>query len=216
MYYFIEPMVEDDVPYVQAIEQQSFTTSWSANTYRREVRNTQSCRYVVAKASGSPPTSLSKNGGVPNAQRTGIFSQLVSTLLLGMPSQLPPQATNPIVGYGGLWVTLDEAHVTTIAVDPIHRGRGIGELMLTTLIDHAYELSAQMLTLEVRVSNHTAQQLYLKYGFQVVGNRRRYYTDNGEDALIMSTASIHTTDYKNRLRDHRRHLFARLQAQSKP
>jgi ribosomal-protein-alanine N-acetyltransferase len=98
-----------------------------------------------------------------------------------------------IVGYAGLWLMVDEAHITTFAVLPEHRRRRIGERMLQRLFDVADELGAEWLTLEVRVSNLGAQRLYEKYGFRRAGVRRRYYSDNNEDALIMWT---------DRLRDH--------------
>jgi ribosomal-protein-alanine N-acetyltransferase len=207
MYYFIEPMAEEDIPAVQAIESQSFTTPWSASTYRRELRNIQSCRYIVARASAAPPAS--RAGAAP--RRAGIFSQLLGAFFA--PAEVEPGAT-PIVGYGGVWLTVDDAHVTTIAVDPTHRGKGVGELLLNALIDNAYELGARQITLEVRVSNTNAQHLYLKYGFEPAGTRTRYYTDNGEDALIMWTESIDTPAYRARLSDLRRLLFARLQREA--
>lgn len=206
MYYFIEPMAEDDIPQVQQIESQSFSTPWSANTYRREIRNQQSCRYIVARASPTPPAP--RQGPV---RRGGLLGQLFSAL---RPPALPTPSGLPIVGYGGLWLTVDDAHITTIAVDPAHRGRGVGELLLNALIDHAFELHARMLTLEVRVSNTTAQRLYIKYGFQPGGTRPRYYTDNNEDALIMWTEPIDTQEYKARLSELRRQLYARLQGQA--
>lgn len=97
---------------------------------------------------------------------------------------------------------------------PDERGKGLGELLLNGLIDHAYDLQARMLTLEVRVSNTTAQQLYLKYGFELGGKRPRYYTDNGEDALIMWTEELSTPLFQDRLSELRRRLYTRLQAQS--
>ncbi len=209
MYYFIEPMVEDDISQVQQIESQSFTTPWSANTYRRELRNIQSCRYIIARASATPPPP----SGKPAPTRPiGFFSQLIGTLF---PTMAPmPTSAAPIVGYGGVWLTVDEAHITTIAVTPTHRGQGVGELLLNALIDHAYELHAQTITLEVRVSNTAAQKLYIKYGFQPAGTRPRYYTDNGEDALIMWTEPIDTPAYKAQLSELRRQLYARLQRQT--
>jgi ribosomal-protein-alanine N-acetyltransferase len=207
MYYFIEPMVEADIPQVQEIEAQSFSTPWSANTYRRELRNTSSCRYIVARVSTTPPPR-ERNGH--RSRRNGIFSSLLAPFL---PQEDVP-SEHPLVGYGGVWLTVDDAHITTIAVDPRHRGRGVGELLLNGLIDAAFELQARMLTLEVRVSNLVAQRLYLKYGFQPGGTRPRYYTDNGEDALIMWTEAITTPDYQERLSALRRQLYGRLQAQA--
>ncbi len=207
MYYFIEPMTEDDIPDVQAIESQSFTTPWAATTYRREIRNLQSCRYIVARVSPTPPPHTPRPPSPPPLP-IALLNQVVAALFPHAPA---PSAEYPIIGYGGVWLVVDEAHVTTIAVAPAYRGRGVGELLLNALIDHAYALAAQRMTLEVRVSNTSAQHLYLKYGFQIAGTRPRYYTDNGEDALIMWTDPIDSVEYKARLGALRRQLVERLQ-----
>jgi ribosomal-protein-alanine N-acetyltransferase len=94
---------------------------------------------------------------------------------------------------------LDEAHVTTIAVRPSERGQGIGELLFIGLIDIAASLGARFVTLEVRASNYVAQQLYKKFGFREEGVRRRYYSDNGEDALIMWSEPLGSPAFQNRL-----------------
>lgn len=90
-----------------------------------------------------------------------------------------------VVGYCGMWTILDEAHVTTIAVHPAHRGRGLGNRLLHRLICEAKRRSCIKMTLEVRPSNHTAIKLYTKTGFISHGKRPGYYTDTGEDAIIM-------------------------------
>lgn len=95
-----------------------------------------------------------------------------------------------ILAYGGFWLILDEAHISTIAVHPEWRGRGLGEMMLAALIDTAILCGAGELTLEVRVSNTVAQNLYRKAGFLEVGVRKKYYNDNKEDALIMTTPRV--------------------------
>lgn len=95
-----------------------------------------------------------------------------------------------IVGYAGLWMSLDEAHITTFAVLPDHRRRRIGERMLVAIFDKSASLGAEWLTLEVRASNMPAQRLYQKYGFRPAGIRRRYYSDNNEDAIIMWTERL--------------------------
>ncbi len=104
-----------------------------------------------------------------------------------------------IVGYAGLWLMVDEAHITTFAVLPEWRRRRIGERMLQRLFDVAEEMGAEWLTLEVRVSNLPAQLLYEKYGFRRAGVRRRYYSDNNEDALIMWTDRIRDRAVRERL-----------------
>ena len=84
----------------------------------------------------------------------------------------------------------DEAHITNIAMRESYRRRGVGELLLISIIDLSTELNARFITLEVRVSNTTAQSLYHKYGFNQAGLRRGYYTDDGEDAILMTTENI--------------------------
>lgn len=111
-----------------------------------------------------------------------------------------------VIGYAGLWLMVDEAHITTFAVLPEHRRRKIGERMLQQLFDLAEEMGAEWLTLEVRVSNLAAQSLYEKYGFRRAGVRRRYYSDNNEDALIMWTDRIKDRAVRDRLASLRRAL----------
>jgi len=90
-----------------------------------------------------------------------------------------------IIGYGGMWTIMDEAHVTNVAVRSAYRGRGFGELLLRELQQKALTYGSTAMTLEVRVSNEIAQNLYRKLGFKPSGLRPKYYTDNQEDALIM-------------------------------
>ena len=104
-----------------------------------------------------------------------------------------------IVGYAGLWLSLDEAHITTFAVLPEYRRRKIGERMLVAIFERAEKLGAEWLTLEVRASNLPAQRLYEKYGFRPAGIRRRYYSDNNEDAIIMWTERLRDRGVRERL-----------------
>jgi len=106
--------------------------------------------------------------------------------------------TVSLLGYGGFWLIVDEAHICTLAVHPDWRGRGLGELLLTHLIGRATELNATFLTLEVRASNLAAQQLYQKYGFRLVDRHERYYSDNHEDAIIMGTDSVSSARFQER------------------
>lgn len=104
-----------------------------------------------------------------------------------------------VVGFAGIWVMVDEAHVTTFAVDPRWRRRGVGERMLLALLDLSLERQAREATLEVRLSNLPARKLYEKHGFRPVGIRPRYYTDNGEDALIMTTEPLASEAMRERM-----------------
>ncbi|ENQ3081131.1 ribosomal protein S18-alanine N-acetyltransferase [Bacillus cereus] len=90
-----------------------------------------------------------------------------------------------IMGYCGLWMILDESHITNIAILPKYRGLKLGQALLQEVINKARAFGAKTMTLEVRVSNEVAKKLYRKFGFQNGGIRKRYYTDNYEDGLVM-------------------------------
>ena len=95
-----------------------------------------------------------------------------------------------IVGFAGIWMMADEAHVTTFAVHPDWRRRGIAQRLMVALVELSLEIGAQRMTLEVRAGNDAAQALYRRFGFIDVGRRPRYYTDDNEDALIMTTPEL--------------------------
>lgn len=111
-----------------------------------------------------------------------------------------------LVGYAGMWVILDEAHITTIAVEPAFRGQHVGERLLIGLIEAAMERGARWMTLEVRRSNLSAQSLYRKYGFRDIGTRKGYYSDNREDAIVMWTGNLRERDFQERLRQLRQDI----------
>jgi ribosomal-protein-alanine N-acetyltransferase len=90
-----------------------------------------------------------------------------------------------VVGYIGAWFIFEEAHITNIAVDPHRRRRGIGDRLLTEFIEYCRSRSIKRMTLEVRKSNEVAIRLYKKHSFRTLGVRKGYYTDTGEDALLM-------------------------------
>jgi len=90
-----------------------------------------------------------------------------------------------LAGYVGMWLIMDEVHITTLGVSPEYRGQKIGERLLARVLDTSREHSAQRVTLEVRKSNESARSLYRKYGFREAAIRKGYYSDNDEDAVIM-------------------------------
>jgi ribosomal-protein-alanine N-acetyltransferase len=100
------------------------------------------------------------------------------------------RSDNRVVGFAGIWLMVDEAHVTTFGVHPGHRRRGVGRSLLLRLAEIAMELGSTRMTLEVRVSNAAAQALYQSFGFRVAGRRVAYYSDDGEDALVMTTPDL--------------------------
>ncbi|HUZ78401.1 MAG TPA: ribosomal protein S18-alanine N-acetyltransferase [Chloroflexota bacterium] len=194
--YYVDRMTLADIPEVIEIERESFTLPWPANAYRRELQDNRTAHYVVVRKSGVTPRPPSPP---PRDHRGGLFSFLSRQF---EPAPSPARGDEPpaIYAYAGLWLMVDEAHITTIAVRASSRGRGLGELTLAGLIDISLEVGARLMTLEVRISNTVAQNLYLKYGFKQSGLRRRYYSDNSEDALIMTAEAINAPIFLNNYR----------------
>lgn len=188
--YQVEPMTWDDVPAVMEIERESFPLPWSSYTYRHELTENKHSHYCVVRSR------------LADADWRVWWKRLLGLGAL------------PIVGYGGFWLIADEAHISTIATAPRHRGKGIGELLLVNMIEQAGEMNASMMTLEVRVSNQVAQNLYLKYGFVITGKRLRYYRDNEEDAHIMTVEGVSTPEYQDRFANLQKALWARLRGET--
>lgn len=126
---------------------------------------------------------------------------------------LPPDDASPrtLVGYAGFWLFGDEAHLMTIAIAPAWQHRGLGEALLLEVLDLMQGRGATVCTLEVRVSNSVAQALYRRVGFGVEGRRRHYYTDNNEDALIMTTPNLNSPAMRARRLERRAAVKARLE-----
>jgi ribosomal-protein-alanine N-acetyltransferase len=200
----------DDVPEVMAIERDSFLTPWPASAYRRELNENRNAHYLVLRIGpehGQPTPPRTPVLHMP--ERRGFWSGLFSLSRTRDPSPAPPDQQT-MAGYAGLWLMVDEAHVTTIAIRPQFRGRGLGELLLVALTEIAFDIGARWLTLEVRVSNGVAQALYRKYGFRPAGVRQRYYSDNQEDALIMWTDELRSPAFQERFTNLREILRRRL------
>jgi ribosomal-protein-alanine N-acetyltransferase len=178
--YVIEPMQLRDVAEVMEVEQLSFPSPWSARAYSYELQENNLSHYFIARQQ----RPLAKKG-------PGFWNGLRRSL--GMAAS--PEGS--ILGYGGFWLMAGEAHISTIAVRPEWRRRGIGELLVVAMLERAVELGGNVATLEVRVSNVAAQSLYKKYGFAKVGRRPRYYSDRGEDALIMTTKRLTSAAFQS-------------------
>ena len=130
------------------------------------------------------------------------LSRLAGKLGFGaVPVEPPAEDVPAIAGYVSVWYQGDEAHITEIAVRETMRGNGIGELLLIGSLRAAREYGSHVMTLEARVSNFIAQRLYEKYSFKSVGIRKGYYSDNREDAVIMTTTPIGTDEYARMFRE---------------
>jgi ribosomal-protein-alanine N-acetyltransferase len=188
-------MGKEDTTQVNKIDRECFPTQWPSPDYRRELQNPLARLIVVC--------DRDRTVAEPEVKAPSI-SRLASRI-----SQLwhrerffggkPSSGNQYVLGFAGIWVMADEAHITNIGVRKQCQRQGIGELLLIAITNLATKLKADYITLEVRASNITAQSLYQKYGFTQVGVRQGYYTDNREDALIMSTESITSASFQARL-----------------
>jgi ribosomal-protein-alanine N-acetyltransferase len=200
--YLVRPMGLGDISQVMGIERESFPSMWPSTAFERELRHNRLARYLVvverpADAEEAPTTAEAPSPGAAG-ESPGLGRFLTDfRRLFGGEGEADSEATcEPIVGIVGVWLMVDEAHIVTIAVAESHRRRGIGELLLIAAIELADINDRPQVTLECRKSNEGAQALYGKYGFRRVGVRRRYYSDNQEDAVIMTTESILTRSYQ--------------------
>ncbi len=197
--YIVEPMRSDDIPEVMEIERVSFSSPWPVRAYQHEVSQNRLAHYFVARHQ------------LVDQPEERVEEEKLSLLKRAQRWANGTKATRPaVVGYCGFWIAADEVHISTIAVDPGYREQGIGQLLLVTTIEQAVKLGAYIISLEVRVSNIAAQNLYHKYGFRVVGRRRRYYSDNREDALIMTVERIASAPYQRMFQQRRERLIHRL------
>jgi ribosomal-protein-alanine N-acetyltransferase len=202
----IRPLRREDISRVTQIERQAFPTLWPATPFKRELENRRA-RYLVALDPRSvEEVRKDREDVLPASSASGwllgrFLGGLKARLANGTPGSLVGSGDQSIVGFLGLWFMADEAHITSVAVSESWRGRGVGELLIIGCLELAMARSVPVVTLEARVSNHVAQSLYLKYGFEKVGIRKAYYTDNREDATIMTTKPIDTEEYQARFRE---------------
>jgi [ribosomal protein S18]-alanine N-acetyltransferase len=203
----IRPMTREDLDQVNDIDREAFPTQWPPPNYRQELQN-RLARYLVV-------TDDSRTLSPPPA-RPPVLRRMASRLLPWLShdghkgADVPPAPLLYIAAFSGIWMMVDEAHITNIAVRKEYQEKGIGGLLLLATIDLSIELKAAFVTLEVRASNTVAQDLYSRYGFTQTGLRRGYYLDNREDALIMSTESVNSPVFKQRLEKLRASLPAKL------
>ncbi len=202
---YLRRLQREDITEVVEIEREAFSPTWVSSPFKRDINNKRAC-YLVAcldQANDAPrPDPESEPGQDVEAEQSWL-SKLAGKLGFGAVPVEPAAAEEEpsIAGYVSVWYQGDEAHITEIAVRETMRGNGIGELLLIGSLRAAREYGSHVMTLEARVSNFIAQRLYEKYSFKSVGIRKGYYSDNREDAVIMTTTPIGTDEYARMFRE---------------
>ena len=195
-------MAAKDVAQCAELERDAFPTLFPPTSFRRELNNRMAAYLVACREITDPPQAWEAPAENEPEERTG--PGLLMRALLGARSALPGRhlthdsVANLIVGLVGTWFMVDEAHIVSVAVRTMYRRQGVGELLLISAIKQAMNRRARVVTLEVRASNQVAQNLYAKYGFRKRGVRKAYYSDNREDAYIMTTPPIQLRPFPDR------------------
>ncbi|MPZ22797.1 MAG: ribosomal-protein-alanine N-acetyltransferase [Dehalococcoidia bacterium] len=197
--YDVRQMTVEDIPQVMKIERTSFPATWPQTAYQRELtRNNLALYFVVVGGHAARPGE----GATP-------ARPLLRRVLRSASTEREPAEKDDILGFAGLWRMVDEGHIVTIAVREDRRRLGLGGLLLSRAFMVADQENLPALTLEVRVSNQAAQALYEKWGFQRLGLRKRYYSDNNEDAVIMTTPDLADSDLRRLIAEQRAELRQR-------
>jgi ribosomal-protein-alanine N-acetyltransferase len=195
-----------DIPQVLEVERESFPSMWPPTAFKRELQQNRLAHYIVIVESDpsrvpeiAPPDDEAEHGPTGVGRLWGEIRHFLG--VDDTSGALPPieERAELIIGFIGVWMLPDEAHVVTIAVRDSHRRKGIGELLLICAIDLARSRDQGLVTLECRIGNEPALALYEKYGFQQVGLRPRYYSDNHEDAYVLTVSSVLTDRYRRHL-----------------
>lgn len=193
-----------DIAEVIEIEREAFSPMWISSPFKRDLNN-KHASYLVAVIEPDPQEPNPQQPANPPPQpeppapqplpRSWITRLAARFRINHAPPEPPTPENHAIAGYVSVWYQGDEAHIVEIAVRETLRGHGIGELLLIGSLRAAVARGSRVMTLEARVSNFIAQRLYEKYNFQSVGIRKGYYSDNREDAVIMTTTPINANEY---------------------
>ena len=175
-----------DIPQVLDIERASFPTMWPQTVYQRELKNNMARYFVAYEPDGAAHAALA---GDPAVGITGLVRRVIG-------SHSAELTSDRILAMAGLWFMVGEGHIVTIAVRPECRRMGLGEVLLIAALEAAVEAQQEEVTLEYRISNGAARAMYDKYGFAQVGVRARYYTDNQEDAVMMTTPPLRSSEFR--------------------
>ncbi len=192
----LRPMTRSDLRQVQRIERDAYGDAWPQTTFEQELNNGLAHYFVAVEL---PP----EDGADAARPPRGALAPLRRLAALR-------RTNDPLLGFAGLWYTVDQLHLVTIAVAARHQHRGIARRMLLHCFALAEEAGLPAIALEVRASNERAIRVYESFGFRRAGRRPRYYANNGEDAIVMLTPDLDARGFRQhvqrlRAQERRRH-----------
>lgn len=191
---------------------------WSLDAYHRELASPNSILLSLS-------VKEQINGKAKGIKSAATMVTGESSLGMSQPKSLKaagliaPEMDNAskekaqIIGIGCLWAIMEEAHITILGIHPQYQSQGLGKLLLHTLLARAVKRKLEWATLEVRANNFPALSLYQKFGFEIVGKRKKYYQPTGEDALVLWHKGLAQAEFKITLLNWQREIYNRLQEQ---
>ncbi len=182
----LQSLTEQGLEAAVELDQLCLGKLWTLEGYRRELDSPKSDLLVWVQSEQASPQPL-----------------LTATCPHGQWGENPPA----LIGLGCVWSIVDEAHITLLAIHPDYRGLGLGKGLLWGLLYCGWKRQLKWATLEVRASNQVALSLYQKFGFKEAGRRRRYYQDNGEDALVLWRSGLQHPEFEQELSQWKQQLF---------
>jgi ribosomal-protein-alanine N-acetyltransferase len=204
--FYVRPAEHRDAAVLSAVEREAFPAQWPPTRFSREFARQRTSYLAAARelpvrtdTGWGPATPRSTRKAIPGSTDSrGILGRIAAGLkqisfVEGLTGTEPQR--DYIAGFAGIWFIAEEAHIVSLGVRPKDHRKGVGELLMLGAFREARSYGARAVTLEVRASNIPAQTLYRKYGFREVGLWKRYYIDDGEDAIIMTTPPIANVEY---------------------
>ncbi len=197
MPYAIRVAAPGDAAALTHLERATFPSMTSGTPFRQELKRESTYYLIATRPTRSADNVRQTDTSETHATQGNRILRLLRRLISAAPGaghdhDRPPEE---ICGVVGLWFMVDECHVVIIATSHGERRRGLGERLMIGAIDEAFRRGSRVVTLEVRASNHAARALYRKYLFKDAGIRKRYYSDNNEDAVIMTTPHIQDPEF---------------------
>ena len=198
-YLELQLLTDDQLSAVVELDQRCLGGLWTRDGYQREIDSPNSDLIIWKRVN-------------ENENSQPILEDLK---LPKIELKNPGSSGNEIIGIGCLWAILEEAHITILAIDPDYQGKGLGEALLFQLLVSAWKRKLERATLEVKVSNQRAINLYQKFGFKQAGRRKGYYQDTGEDALILWRGDLHRPHFPQVLHQWYQEICLRMTQEEK-